>query len=616
MTKKKFGTCATTAAFVWLASSLMGMLLPEVSGFFPAVTHVKSLPTSTSRLYVLDTVPDALLLCDVPSHATALSAVTDSFQLLAEDVAKGGASGSGNKNAVVSLRAAGGATVLMCSMVALIYLWTRSMRSFRSRVPITLKPAMESVFSTVCGLGVIGAISGGILGLPGVEPALEPISKDWFGNKETLFNNISFFQDTYLQLGVIFFLSVVAMILVGLGKLDDIDEIQDAIVDQATGYRVTPEKLLPYYTEREFNRPQEQPGYTGIAREIFMPKKEWSAKILLLRNLVMDQVPSLPDNFRVEALIEESFAQSMYRAVQIPTLAWCFAIPILAFLNAVDLSHGVINASVIQAPKSAGHFIEENAVFTPAISAVIVSSIWSYWNCWKMTQIKYMILPKLEPDPLDGGFPVIRPPPIYNDYQCENFDSSPPTLRRVEQAWSKPPKTAFDDLFGAIGSAGLEFYGNSIKYQAWLNLAILISIGLQILPRDLEVLLAGAKAGNPSLVPVELFVYGVMTLVSLFELTVVTPRTFWNYCIISSMEAQNLRELLYACGYNPDYIPPGNNQGIQQARRVPALNPVQGPIQGTTGQTAAQSYYPNDMYRSVTPDRPLSRRTGPLKAYD
>jgi len=82
------------------------------------------------------------------------------------------------------------------------------------------------------------------------------------------------------------------------------------------------------------------------------------------------------------------------------------------------------------------------------------------------------------------------------------------------------------------------------------------------------------------------------------------------------MEAQNLRELLYACGYNPDYIPPGNNQGIQQARRVPALNPVQGPIQGTTGQTAAQSYYPNDMYRSVTPDRPLSRRTGPLKAYD
>eukprot|EP00977_Amphora_coffeiformis_P023781 scaffold14226_cov186-Amphora_coffeaeformis.AAC.8 len=504
----------------------------------------------------------------------------------------------------------------MSGMVALIWLWTKAMRSFRARVPITLKPAMESVFSTVCGLGVIGAISGGVLGLPGVEPALEPISKDWFGNKETLFTNISFFQDTYLQLGVIFFLSVVAMILVGLGKLDDIDEIQDAIVDQATGYRVTPEKLLPYYTEREFNRPPEQPGYTGISREIFMPKKEWSAKILLLRNLVMDQVPSLPDDFRVEALIEESFAQNMYRAVQIPTLAWCFAVPILAFLNAVDLSHGVINASVIQAPKSAGHFIEENAIFTPAISAVIVSSIWSYWNCWKMTQIKYMILPKLEPDPLDGGLPVIRPPPIYNDYQCENFDSSPPALRRVEQAWSKPPKTAFDDLFGAIGSAGLEFYGNSIKYQAWLNLAILISIGLQILPRDLEVLLAGAKAGNPSLVPVELFVYGAMTLISIFELTVVTPRTFWNYCIIASMEAQNLRDLLYASGYNPDYIPPGNNQGVQQARRVPpALSPMQGPMQGKTGQTTAQNYYPNDMYRPATPDRPLSRRSGPLKAY-
>lgn len=539
---------------------------------------------------------NSLPLESVCQSSTDLFSLADSFHTLSHSssflVAAEVAKVATKKPDEVSIKAIVGAATIMGSIVGLLFAWDKAIIYFRSQVPVSLKPTVESIFSTLSGLGVIGVGLYAVLGIPAVQKSLEAISKEYFGKKDILVTNFAFFHQAYLQLGVIFFLSVVAMILKGLQKLNDIDEIQDAIVDGQTGYRVTAEKLVGYYSTREFNRPQEQPGYTGISRELFMERSEWSAKILMLRNLVMYLVPSLPADFRVEALIEESFAQNMYKFTEVPYLAWAFIIPALAITNAIDLTQGVVNSGSSNAAASAGEFIDAFIIFTPMISALVISSIWSYWNCWKMTQIKYMILPKLEPDPINGGEPVIRAPPIYSDYLRQTFNSSPRTLQRVEAIWGKPPRTAYDELFGEAGAAGLEMYRNSIKYQAWLNLATITYFGVHILPRDIELLtgMAGAKAGEPTLVSVELFTYGIFFLISLFQLTYVTPRTFWNFCIISCMEDENLQYLLNVAGY-------GTGPGI---RPISPLRTRQGGLLPTSGSGIGRAPIRKDSYSRGT----------------
>ena len=493
------------------------------------------------------------------------------------------------------LKAAAGAATIMISITGLIFAWDRISEWFRRQIPLSLKPTVESIYATVAGLATVGVLTKFLVDIPALRAYVEPFSKEYFGKSDIFVKNVIFFQEAFLQLGIVYLVASTAMILKGLSKLNDIDEIQDSIVDPMTGYRVTPEKLVNYYSEKEYNRPQENPGYTGITRELFMDKREWSAKVLMLRNLVMDLIPDLPPNFRVEALLEESFAQNMFRLVQIPTLAWLVFVPFLALSNGLDLSNGVINAGANNADATAGTFIDNFAVFTTALSSVVISSIWSYWNCWKMTQIKYMILPKLQPDPSIGA-PVIQMPPIYSAFLRRTFDSSPPTLKRIEAFFAKPPRTAYDELFGEVGSAGLDVYGNSIKYQAWLNLATLTFLGVHVMSRDIEVLLATAK--EPTLVSIEFFTYMIMFVLSLIQLTLTTPRTFWNYCIIACMEDRNLQYLLDVAGYGYGYGPPETASSVSlPSSSVQTLRSRQGRLASIGGERASQLPSPRTLER-------------------
>ncbi|CAB9507438.1 expressed unknown protein [Seminavis robusta] len=499
------------------------------------------------------------------------------------------------KSGSINWKAAAGTSVMAGGIVGLLVGWQKMTKYFYLRQPPSFRPVQESIFNTLAGLGVVGVSLNLILGVQPVQKSLTTFSKDFFGKPDILVENVMFLHDAIFQLGVAFAICAGLMLIRGERKLIDIASIQEEQIDPQTGiYRLTAENLARYIKIREFNRPQEQPGYIGIQREIFMDTGEWSAKILLLRSHVMDLFPSLPADFRVEALMEEDFAANMYKAVQVPFFAWALYIPALAISNSIDLSHGVVNSGAANDAASAGYFFDEFFSFVPSISSVIIGSIWGWWNCWKMTQVKYMILPRLEPDQANDGMPVIRPPPMYNDYVRSTFDASPPSLRRVERFWGKEPQTIYDDLFGQAGSAGLELYGNSIKYQFWLTLTNVVYFGLQILPRDLEVFVNGAKAGDPTNVSVELWFYAIMMSVSLINLFLVTPRTFWNYSLVSCMEGENLVELLRLSGYgtpqqvaqprtstNPSLPMGGGPPGA--AGRLPPSNNPGGTFQGGGG---------------------------------
>lgn len=176
-----------------------------------------------------------------------------------------------------------------------------------------------------------------------------------------------------------------------------------------------------------------------------------------------------------------------------------------------------------------------------------------------MTQIKYMLIPQLGErinapgsDGANGSagsdstFQIL-PPLIDNEQARKNFVSSPVWVQPIESLWARPAQTPYDELFGMAGAAGPHLYRNSIKFQTWLCITHIVFFGSQIVTRDLNaIFLSGttASVGNPEYVTLELITYGSFVLLSLIQLLFVTPRGFWNLCLVVSAEDGASEELL------------------------------------------------------------------------
>ena len=549
--------------FCWIL--LLGLLSSRVSAFVPLATTSRTTigtlrqPTSNTRLHLAE-------VSDFTQAATDLWANHHYHQLIPNDMALtfgGGTEENGLsslllaadskspfKSGTVSYKTAAASSIMMLIIVSLYFIWGKSVIYVRRKIPTSLRPVVDSVIGEIGGLGIVGLVLTSVLGYPGVKKSLEGYSKDYFGEKNILVENFDFLHMTFFQLGVAFFIASGLMVLVGLKRLDDIDDIQELQMDRASGVvDVTAERLAASIPGREFNKPLEQPGFVNIWRDVFMTDSERAARTLLMRNLVVEKYPYLPDTFRIEPIIEESFALNMYKIVQLSYIAWIYIIPALAYSNAIDIAHGVVNASAKNTADSVGYFFSTFNSIGSAWSISCCCGIWGYWNCWKMTQIKFMVLPRLQPDPADGR-PLILPPPMYDEFMRSRFLSSPPTVQRVEKIWGQPPETLLDELFGQAGAAGLDFYLQSIKLQVWLLLTQLVFFGSQIFIRDLDVFVNNVKAvGDPRFSVVELYAYGSFVLFAFFQLFFVAPQAFWNYCLISCFDEDNLEELLERTGY-------------------------------------------------------------------
>lgn len=327
------------------------------------------------------------------------------------------------------------------------------------------------------------------------------------------------------------------MVYVGIKKLAEIDAYEELQVDRDSGAcTVTPKKLESYLP---FSDPKELPR-SSLWNEITMGPEERIGKVLLLRSRLTERF-ELPTTFRIEKYVQGVFAENLLELVELSPLTWIYLIPALSLANSIDLSHDVINANSPNAFESCGYFLKTPVAIWPSLFTVALSSVWGVFNCWKVTQIKYMILPRLASI---NNETVILPPPVDMDNLLERFDSSPPWIQPIEGLFAEPSKTRYERLFGRAGAAGPELYGNSIKLQSWLCLTHIVFFGSQIVPRDLDAILKGAKVGAPEYLTAELVVYGTFVMVSLLQLVLVSPRAFWNYCLVVSAEDGVSEELL------------------------------------------------------------------------
>lgn len=429
-----------------------------------------------------------------------------------------------------------GSSVIMLTIVCLLFLWEKSVEWIRETVPPALLPVVESILAEIGGLGFIGLI---LQTLGGAMP-LEDVSVELFGEGDVLIETFEYLHTAFFQVGVGFFIAAGAMVAVGIQKLGEIQTIEELQVDATSGAcTVTPDKLaeyLPVITD-----PNALPT-ENLWKEVNTGKEERAGKVLLMRSRLL-QHHDLPNTFRIEKYVQGAFAENLLELVELSPLTWIYLIPALALANSVDLSHEVINAASPNAAESAGFFFSTPWAIWPSVFTVVLSFVWGLWNCWKLTQIKYMLLPRLGTEPETGATTILAPP-VDIDSVRESFVSSPSWVQPIEALWAEPAQTNYNKLFGTAGAAGPELYRNSVQLQTWLCITHIVFFGTQIVPRDLSALLSGTEVGDPSHLTAEMVAYGSFVLLSLLQLIFLSPRSFWNLCLVSSIEDEVSQELL------------------------------------------------------------------------
>lgn len=428
-----------------------------------------------------------------------------------------------------------GSSLIMLTIVALLFSWEKSIEWIRETVPLALLPVVESILAEIGGLGFIGLI----LQTVGGAINLEELSIQFFGEGDVLLEVFEFLHNAFFQVGVGFFIAAGAMVAVGLKKLAEIETIQGLLLNDRGECTVTPDILTEYLPIiNDVNEPPDE----SLWNEISMSTEERAGKVLLMRYRIMEQ-HDLPNTFLIERYVQGAFAENLLEIVEFSPLTWIYLIPALALANSVDLSHEVINAASPNAAESVGYFFSTPWAIGPSLFTVVLSFVWGTWNCRKLTDIKYMLLPRLGRDP-DTGKTEILPPPIDVDSLREGFVSSPPWVQPIEAFWSKPATTNYERLFGTAGAAGLDLYRNSIQLQSWLCITNIVFFGTQIVPRDVSALLTGAEVGDPTYLTAETVTYGSFVLLSLIQLIFITSRSFWNLCLVSCAEDGASEELL------------------------------------------------------------------------
>ena len=411
---------------------------------------------------------------------------------------------------------------IMLSIVSLLYIWETTVEWARHHTRPSLKPVLERILGEIAGLGFVGLVLETFV-LP-LQQSLAEISERFLGNEEILLESFEFLHTAFFQVGIAFFLVAGYMVRGSLFKLEAMEELEGLRVDSKGICHATRGELarvleapsLPdnaYWSDEDCFRRLRRQDWLD---EVLMERSQRGAEALLIREYMMEKGMIAPED-RVDTALETTMARSLEQVVELSPLTWLPLIPAVALANAVDISHGVVNAASPNAADSAGFFVTMPQTVVPTLVIGTCSLLWGFWNFWKVSTVKSMVVPSLV---FEGSKVRMLPPRASSAEQMARFRSTPKWMEFFEDSWAEPATMRLDQLFGAIGSAGSSFYLNSLRFQTWLSMTILVFLGTQILTRDVGVLLSGIEtAGNPTGVWPEFLVNGTLFLLSLIQVS-------------------------------------------------------------------------------------------------
>lgn len=458
--------------------------------------------------------------------------------------------------------------LVMLSIVGLLVTWEELVKTVRKSLPDALLPVIESMLAEISGLGFVGLFlsavvtgTGGILG-----HVIEEISEHFLGDGEILLESFEFLHTAFFEVGIAFF--VVSGVVVGavLAEIQELSSISLLCLDTDGDGEVSLDELADALsvqsivvdadgdgdiTDEEMTDALRKAQKTSLWSQISKTNEEIISEALVVREQLLLKF-KLPDSFEIERYFEYIFGHNLEEIVEFSPVTWLPLIPLLAFLDAVDLSHDVVSAASANAFSTAGEFISTPLVLYPSIALQVTAIVWGMFNFWKMASIKSMLVPTLVRDGGPQGPAVLLPPRYQDEKLRQSFNSSPDWVKPIEEFFRKEKPTdgkenngskAFHtQLFGAAGESGPEMYRNSIKFHTWLCVTMIVFYTSQIVFRDFSALVAAVsdpeiilRLGNAETVLPELLLFGAFVVFSIAQLTL-TPRTFLYYSYATSIE--------------------------------------------------------------------------------
>jgi len=438
---------------------------------------------------------------------------------------------------------------VMLSIVALLYAWEEAVKEARERLPKEVLPVVDSMLSEMGGLGFIGLFLGVVVTDGPLGHIVGELSEQFLGDEEILLETFEFLHTAFFEVGIAFFVIMGLTVLEVINRIDSLQAVSRAVLDRDRDGKVSLEELADILqvdslqvdmdgdgelSDEEVKRALRLAKKETLWDEITMSTTQIKAEALVVRERFLDTGLVSP-NFRIESYSAAIFGRNLKEIVELSPLTWLPLIPALSLGRSVDMARDIVSASSPNAAESCGYFLGSPVFFGVSTALALVTLIWGGFNFWKLSQIKEMLIPTLVRD-LNCNSKARLLPPRYEDSTLLNeFDSSPPVFRWIEEMMGEPARNDHERLFGAAGAAGPEIYLNSIKFHTWLVVSQIVFWGTQIVARDTNALLNGLETGIPELVVPELFFFGSYVFMAV-ALLWLAPQTFLNFSLVTSVE--------------------------------------------------------------------------------
>ena len=439
---------------------------------------------------------------------------------------------------------------IMTSIVALLYSWEEGVHALRKNLPKTLTPVLDSMLAEMGGLGFIGIFLGLVVVDGPLGDVIGQLSEDFLGNEEILLETFEFLHTAIFEVAIAYFLVAGTVVARLVNQIKYLEEFSLAVLDMDGDGNVSLEELAVFLDvdavvvdangdgvldEEEVANALRAVPKSPFWEEIFMTSDQIRAETLVVRERFVE-LGKIPPSYEIESYFVPIFGNYLKDVVKLSPLFWLPLIPGVALGRSVDLRNDVVSAASANAYLSCGGWISGGPYFFVTCVGAFGILTWGVWNFWKMNEIKQMLLPTLVNDSNASGSAATLLPPRYTDKQLlKEFSSSPGIFGLIERPFIKKPKSDHEQLFGAVGGAGPEFYLQSIKYQTWVTVALIVFWGFQIVARDYEALSKGWQVADPNLVRAELAAYGTFVSLALGQL-LLAPQTFLNFCLVTSIE--------------------------------------------------------------------------------
>ena len=251
-------------------------------------------------------------------------------------------------------------SIIMLSIIGLLYTWEEAIHLTRKKVPQPLQPIVDSMLIEMGSLGFIGLfLSIAVINGP-LEHAMSEISETFLGDEEILIESFEFLHTAFFETAIAFFAIAGITVWKTIKKIESLEDVSVAIFDLDGDGEVGCNELADYLqaetitvdtdsdgiqTTAEIEQALRKLPLPSIVDEVFGSENRIRAEGLVLRERFLETL-KVKKSFKIENYFVPIFSENLEEIVELSPFTWLPLLPINALGRTVDISNHVVSAAV------------------------------------------------------------------------------------------------------------------------------------------------------------------------------------------------------------------------------------------------------------------------------